>query len=58
LEDPLSENLLRGAFKGMSKLRCVLREVDGEKKLAFESADVVEPKEPELAAAGAAGEST
>ena len=57
MEDPLSENLLRGAFKGKSKLRTVLREVGGERKVDFVGADDPEHPEPELAAAGA-GEST
>jgi ATP-dependent Clp protease ATP-binding subunit ClpC len=58
LEDPLSENLLRGAYRGKGKLRCVVKEVDGEKKLAFEAADAPPEREPELAGAGAGSEST
>ncbi|MBI5762049.1 MAG: ATP-dependent Clp protease ATP-binding subunit [Planctomycetes bacterium] len=57
LEDPLSESMLRGLFRGKSKLVCVLKEVEGEKKLDFEAHAAVPPAEPP-ALAIAAGQST
>ncbi|RIK67492.1 MAG: NDP-hexose 4-ketoreductase [Planctomycetota bacterium] len=61
LEDPLSENLLRGAYKGKKKVRVTLAESAGEgalsgdekveKRLAFEGVDE-DTKEPALAGAG------
>src|SRR5262245_50022280 len=36
LEDPLSEELLKGAFAGRDTITVQIREVDGEKKLGFE----------------------
>jgi ATP-dependent Clp protease ATP-binding subunit ClpC len=59
LEDPLSEGLLRGHFKGKSRIVVTLSEVDGTKKLSFEAHEAAKPvaAEPELAGAGA-GEGT
>jgi ATP-dependent Clp protease ATP-binding subunit ClpC len=37
LEDPLSEDLLRGNFNGKDQINVVVREENGEKKLTFES---------------------
>ncbi len=38
LEDPLAEDLLRGTYAGMETIHVVVHEVDGEKKLVFETA--------------------
>jgi len=57
LEDQLSENLLRGAYKGKSRLRCIIRDVDGERKIDFEASGDEHTGQNELAVAGA-GEST
>ncbi|MFO0843433.1 MAG: ATP-dependent Clp protease ATP-binding subunit [Gemmataceae bacterium] len=37
LEDPLSEDLLRGNFTGKDQINVVVREENGEKRLAFEA---------------------
>jgi len=58
VEDPLSENILRGLYKGKDMLRVVVEEADGEKKLKFEAMLSSDAKRPQLAAAGAAGEAT
>ncbi|QDV89283.1 ClpA/B family protein [Phycisphaerae bacterium RAS2] len=58
LEDPLSEGLLRGHFRGKAKIVVgVENGDDGKKKLKFEGVDAPKAKEPELAGAGA-GEGT
>jgi ATP-dependent Clp protease ATP-binding subunit ClpC len=49
LEDPLSEDLLRGNFQGKDQINVVVREENGEKKLAFEA---VTKEQGELVAAG------
>jgi ATP-dependent Clp protease ATP-binding subunit ClpC len=53
LEDPLSENLLRGKYKGKKEIHVSLVESEGEKKLSFEPAAGQPEPEPELAGAGA-----
>src|SRR5579884_597120 len=50
LEDPLSEDLLRGSFAGKDTNTVKVHEVDGEKKLFFESTSTTPH---ELVAAGA-----
>jgi ATP-dependent Clp protease ATP-binding subunit ClpC len=52
LEDPLSEDLLRGAFQGKTSISVRVVEADGEKKFAFDSTDG-SAAEPELVGAGA-----
>ena len=47
VEDPLSEELLRGEFKGKDTIRVTVREVGTEKQLAFEATAGAE-KTPEL----------
>jgi ATP-dependent Clp protease ATP-binding subunit ClpC len=37
LEDPLSEELLKGIFQGKDTITVRVQEVDGEKKLAFDA---------------------
>jgi ATP-dependent Clp protease ATP-binding subunit ClpC len=57
LEDPLSEDLLRGNFHGKDTIMVKVAEVDGEKKLVFESSASVKeapPAQPELVGAGTA----
>jgi ATP-dependent Clp protease ATP-binding subunit ClpC len=56
VEDPLSENILRGMFKGRSKVLAVIGEVEGERRLVFEANDT--PKEPPKAALAGASEAT
>jgi ATP-dependent Clp protease ATP-binding subunit ClpC len=60
IEDPLSEELLRGEFEGKNVIRITVKQVGEEKQLEFtgESVDVPSPKtaEPELVGAGAASE--
>jgi len=45
LEDPLSEDLLRGSFVGKNLINTRVGEVDGEKKIIFEPTFEVEEKE-------------
>ena len=45
LEDPLSEDLLRGSFVGKNLINTRVAEVDGEKKILFEPTFEVEEKE-------------
>src|SRR5437660_1685696 len=52
LEDPLSEELLRGTFAGKDSITVKVHEVEGEKKLIFDASDGVSP--PELVGAGEA----
>jgi ATP-dependent Clp protease ATP-binding subunit ClpC len=51
LEDPLSEELLKGSFVGKDTLTVRVEDVDGEKKLTFD-ATTNAPPTPELIAAG------
>jgi ATP-dependent Clp protease ATP-binding subunit ClpC len=51
IEDPLSEEILRGTFKGMDTLTVRLEDVEGGKKLQF---DPTKKGEGQLALAGAA----
>jgi ATP-dependent Clp protease ATP-binding subunit ClpC len=53
LEDPLSEQLLRGEFAGKDTLTVRVEEADGEKRLAFEATTSAPPPEPAAAAATA-----
>src|SRR2546421_15697 len=53
MEDPLSEQLLRGDFQGKDTITVRVAEQDGEKKLAFDSTGNVPT--PELAGAGKPG---
>ncbi len=55
VEDPLSENILRGRLKGAGRVLVSVREEEGERKLQFEPA--TDEASPELAGAGA-GEAT
>src|SRR5437588_2006555 len=50
LEDPLSEELLKGVFQGKDTIAVRVQEVDGEKKLQF--AATAGPSAPELVAPG------
>src|SRR5262249_827385 len=50
LEDPLSEELLKGVFAGKDTITVRVQEVDGEKKLMFDA--TAGPGTPELVAAG------
>ena len=54
LEDPLSEDLLRGAFAGKDKLTVVVGDgAEGEKKLVFDATVTEQPVQPpELVEAG------
>src|SRR5437870_513581 len=57
LEDPLSEELLKGTFQGKDTVTVRVQEVEGEKKLTFDSTSGPTPQQPELAAAGAENKS-
>ncbi len=50
LEDPLSEELLKGAFADKNTITVRVAEADGEKKLTFDA--TVGPGAPELVGAG------
>jgi ATP-dependent Clp protease ATP-binding subunit ClpC len=58
LEDPLSEDLLRGNFQGKETITVKVVEVEGEKKLIFDATakEPPPPPQPELVAAGATEE--
>jgi ATP-dependent Clp protease ATP-binding subunit ClpC len=49
LEDPLSEDLLKGSFHGKDTITVLVNVIDGEKKLAFDATST----KPELVTAGA-----
>ena len=57
VEDPLSEELLRGVFEGKNKITVVVKEVADKKQLNFEATsepdETDKPKEAELVGAGA-----
>jgi ATP-dependent Clp protease ATP-binding subunit ClpC len=55
LEDPLSEELLKGLFQGKDLITVRVHEVDGEKKLMFDSSSG--PAQGELVAAGSENKS-
>ncbi|MBT4863685.1 MAG: ATP-dependent Clp protease ATP-binding subunit, partial [Planctomycetaceae bacterium] len=52
IEDPLSEELLRGAFEGQNAIAVTTKEVAGQTQLDFRGSTI--EQEPELAAVGAA----
>ena len=54
IEDPLSEELLRGNFRGKDTIRAHVQEVDGKQKLVFEA---VSTEQQELVGAGSGEES-
>jgi ATP-dependent Clp protease ATP-binding subunit ClpC len=54
LEDPLSEELLKGNFQGKDTVTVKVHEVDGEKKIFFDATSG--SGSPELVGAGAGGE--
>jgi ATP-dependent Clp protease ATP-binding subunit ClpC len=51
IEDPLSEELLRGAFEGQNVISVTVKEVGGQTQLEFKGSTV--EQQPELAAVGA-----
>ena len=53
VEDPLSDDILRGVYKDKSVVRISVETVGEEKKLKFEGFAPAAPDKPELAAAGA-----
>ncbi len=53
VEDPLSDDILRGVYKDKSVVRISVETVGEEKKLKFEGFAPATPEKPELAAAGA-----
>src|SRR5438128_1718161 len=57
LEDPLSEELLKGTFQGKDTVTVRVQEVEGEKKLTFDTTSGPSAPQPELAAAGAENKS-
>lgn len=52
IEDPLSEDLLRGTFEGKDTINVRVQETDGDKKLVFEASG---NRVPELVGAGGQG---
>ena len=54
IEDPLSEELLRGAFEGKNVIKVTVKEVGDQKQLEFEGLQVEEPAGEELATVGSA----
>ena len=52
IEDPLSEELLRGTFEGMNAIAVTVKEVGDQKQLEFHGSTVED--EPQLAAVGSA----
>jgi ATP-dependent Clp protease ATP-binding subunit ClpC len=56
IEDPLSEELLRGTFVGKDTLTARVGEVDGEKKIIFDATEGPTPTQ-ELVGAGTEGKS-
>ena len=54
VEDPLSEEILKGEFQGMDAINIEVREVGGKKQLFFHGTkgEAVEPPQPVAAAAG------
>jgi ATP-dependent Clp protease ATP-binding subunit ClpC len=56
LEDPLSEELLKGTFQGKDSVAVRVQEVEGEKKLTFDATSGP-TAQPELAGAGAENKS-
>jgi ATP-dependent Clp protease ATP-binding subunit ClpC len=53
LEDPLAEELLKGAFQGKETITVRVKEADGDKKLWFDATAGTEPPAtPELVSAG------
>jgi ATP-dependent Clp protease ATP-binding subunit ClpC len=57
IEDPLSEELLKGEFQGKDTIMVEVKEVGGKKQLTFRGSVGETPSEPEHAAAGAGNES-
>ena len=53
VEDPLSEELLKGEFKGMDTITVEVREVGDKKQLCFNASKTETPAEPEPVGAGA-----
>jgi ATP-dependent Clp protease ATP-binding subunit ClpC len=53
LEDPLAEDLLKGAFAGKDTITVRVNEVDGDKKLVFDASG--NAPAPELVAAAGEG---
>jgi len=51
IEDPLAEELLRGAFEGQNVIAVTMKEVGGQTQLEFKGSTV--EQQPELAAVGA-----
>jgi len=53
VEDPLSEEILKGEFRGMDTIHIEVREVGGKKQLFFHgtTGEPVEPPQPVAAAA-------
>jgi len=55
VEDPLSEELLKGEFQGMDKITVQVKEVAGKKQLYFEGSVGEEAQEPPTVGAAAPG---
>ncbi|HYW79382.1 MAG TPA: NDP-hexose 4-ketoreductase, partial [Thermoguttaceae bacterium] len=55
VEDPLSEELLKGEFQGKDKIRVSVKEVGGKKQLVFESSTSDTAEKPPTVGAAADG---
>jgi len=55
IEDPLSEELLKGEFQGMDTITVEVKEIGGKKQLNFVGSTSEPPKEPPTVAAAAEG---
>ena len=55
IEDPLSEELLRGAFEGNNLITVQVKEVGDQKQLEFVGSTVERDEDRELATAGSSG---
>jgi ATP-dependent Clp protease ATP-binding subunit ClpC len=58
VEDPLSEELLKGEFQGMHTISIEVKEVGDRKQLFFHGAAADAPADPQPVAAGADGSTT
>ncbi len=56
IEDPLSEELLRGEFQGKDKIQVEVKEVAGKKQLTFEGLTTEKQEEPVGAVADGGGD--
>ncbi|MBN2294156.1 MAG: hypothetical protein JXM70_17145, partial [Pirellulales bacterium] len=56
VEDPLSEELLKGEFQGKDTITVKTKKVGGKTQLIFDSSVTEEPKDPPTVGAAAGGD--